>query len=123
MLILYYVLFCSYTKAFRIDIVILKVVKCQEQHLTKISSVILMSHLEAMRGLFWDGPCNFEPQSDDKDDNQAGTPSPNFHATPTGEHLATMDDLTCNRPHTRWIFSGIGFRTWSPLAPKPRPYH
>ncbi|GBM95803.1 hypothetical protein AVEN_165503-1 [Araneus ventricosus] len=32
-------------------------------------------------------------------------------------------DLTCNRPHTRRIFSGIGFRTWNPPVPRPRPYH
>ncbi|GBN71404.1 hypothetical protein AVEN_90135-1 [Araneus ventricosus] len=49
--------------------------------------------------------------------------SPNFHATPTGGRLATTYDLTCNRPHTRRIFSGIGSRTWNPPAPKPRPYH
>ncbi|GBN01640.1 hypothetical protein AVEN_36208-1 [Araneus ventricosus] len=48
-------------------------------------------------------------------------PSPNFHATPTGGRLATACDLACNRPHTRRIFSGIGFRTWSPPAPKPKP--
>ncbi|GBM51755.1 hypothetical protein AVEN_175320-1 [Araneus ventricosus] len=41
-------------------------------------------------------------------------PSPNFHATPMGGRLTTTYDLTCNRPHTRQIFSGIGFRTWSP---------
>ncbi|GBN60543.1 hypothetical protein AVEN_171019-1 [Araneus ventricosus] len=28
-------------------------------------------------------------------------------------------DLTSNRPTTRLIFSGIGFRTWSPRAPRP----
>ncbi|GBN63813.1 hypothetical protein AVEN_190365-1 [Araneus ventricosus] len=50
-------------------------------------------------------------------------PSPNFHATPTGGRLTTTFDLTCNRPHTRRIFSGIGSRTWNPPAPKPRPYH
>ncbi|GBM86257.1 hypothetical protein AVEN_264508-1 [Araneus ventricosus] len=50
-------------------------------------------------------------------------PSPNFHTTPTGGRLATMYDLTCNRPHTRRIFSGIGSRTWNPPAPKPGPYH
>ncbi|GBM88142.1 hypothetical protein AVEN_213957-1 [Araneus ventricosus] len=50
-------------------------------------------------------------------------PSPNFHDTPTGGRLATAYDLTCNRPHTRRIFSGIGSRTWNPPAPKPRPYH
>ncbi|GBO37707.1 hypothetical protein AVEN_146541-1 [Araneus ventricosus] len=43
-------------------------------------------------------------------------PSPNFHATPTGGRLTTTYDLTCNRPHTRRIFSGIGSRTWNPPA-------
>ncbi|GBN67026.1 hypothetical protein AVEN_3550-1 [Araneus ventricosus] len=38
-------------------------------------------------------------------------PSPSFHATPTGGRLATTYDLTCNGPHTRRIFSGIGSRT------------
>ncbi|GBM10697.1 hypothetical protein AVEN_7963-1 [Araneus ventricosus] len=41
-------------------------------------------------------------------------PSPNFRATPTGGRLATTYDLACNRPHTRRIFSGIGFRTCDP---------
>ncbi|GBN49481.1 hypothetical protein AVEN_151004-1 [Araneus ventricosus] len=49
--------------------------------------------------------------------------SPYFHATPSGGCLATMYDLACTRPHTRRIFSGIGFRTWNPPSPKPRPYH
>ncbi|GBN87662.1 hypothetical protein AVEN_106019-1 [Araneus ventricosus] len=31
----------------------------------------------------------------------------------------SMYVLTCNRPHTGRIFSGIGFRTWNPKAPKP----
>ncbi|GBM17210.1 hypothetical protein AVEN_6702-1 [Araneus ventricosus] len=43
-------------------------------------------------------------------------PSPNFRATPTGGRLATTYDLACNRPHTRRIFSGIGFRTCDPPA-------
>ncbi|GBN72698.1 hypothetical protein AVEN_122007-1, partial [Araneus ventricosus] len=43
--------------------------------------------------------------------------------TPAGERLAPTYDLTCNRPNTRRIFSGIGFRTWSHPAPKPRPYY
>ncbi|GBL74975.1 hypothetical protein AVEN_243783-1 [Araneus ventricosus] len=30
--------------------------------------IILMSRFEATRGLFWDGPRNFEPWSDDEDD-------------------------------------------------------
>ncbi|GBL92757.1 hypothetical protein AVEN_213694-1 [Araneus ventricosus] len=81
--------------------------------------VILTIRFAATRGLFWDGPRNFEPRSDDEDD----TPSPNFHATPTGGRLATTYDLSCDRPHTRRIFGGIGFRTRNPPAPKPRPYH
>ncbi|GBL83045.1 hypothetical protein AVEN_165278-1 [Araneus ventricosus] len=32
-------------------------------------------------------------------------------------------DLTCNRPNTRRIFSGIGFRIWNPAASRPTPYH
>ncbi|GBM50087.1 hypothetical protein AVEN_223298-1 [Araneus ventricosus] len=43
-------------------------------------------------------------------------PSPNFRATPAGGRLATTYDLACNRPHTRRIFSGIGFRTCDPPA-------
>ncbi|GBM74784.1 hypothetical protein AVEN_38714-1 [Araneus ventricosus] len=68
--------------------------------------VILTSRFEATRGLFWDDPRNFEPRSED--DTTAGTPSPNFHVTPTGGRLATTYHLACNRPHTRRIFSGIG---------------
>ncbi|GBN68776.1 hypothetical protein AVEN_172590-1 [Araneus ventricosus] len=45
-------------------------------------------------------------------------PSPNFHATPTGGRLATTFDLACNRPHTRRIFSGIGFRAFDPPVPR-----
>ncbi|GFU77408.1 ATP-binding cassette sub-family A member 1 [Trichonephila clavipes] len=33
---------------------------------------------------FGDGPCNFEPWSSDEDHTRAGTPSPNYHTTPTG---------------------------------------
>ncbi|GBM00937.1 hypothetical protein AVEN_151392-1 [Araneus ventricosus] len=73
--------------------------------------VKLTSRFEATRGLFWGGPRNFQHRSDDEDDTLVGTPSPNFHATPTRGRLATTYDLICNRPHTRQIFSGIGFRT------------
>ncbi|GBN83449.1 hypothetical protein AVEN_92868-1 [Araneus ventricosus] len=34
----------------------------------KFSLVILTSRFEATRGLFWDGPRNFEPRSDDESD-------------------------------------------------------
>ncbi|GBM25343.1 hypothetical protein AVEN_232473-1 [Araneus ventricosus] len=84
------------------------------------SLVILTSRFEATRGLFWDGPRNFEPGQMTRATPELAPPSPNFHATPTGGRLATTYDLACNRPR---IFSGIGFRTWNPPAPKPRPYH
>ncbi|GBL62988.1 hypothetical protein AVEN_125894-1, partial [Araneus ventricosus] len=57
------------------------------------SLVLLSSHFETTRGLFWDGPRNFEPWSGDEDDAWAGTPSPSFHATPTGGRLTTTYDL------------------------------
>ncbi|GBL76147.1 hypothetical protein AVEN_234432-1 [Araneus ventricosus] len=43
--------------------------------------------------------------------------SPNFNAT-TGGRSATTYDLTCNRPHARRIFYGIGFelRTLRPQS-------
>ncbi|GBN05801.1 hypothetical protein AVEN_88105-1 [Araneus ventricosus] len=69
----------------------------------------ITSRFEATRGLFRDGPRNFEPRSDDEDNTSAGTPSPRFRATPAGGRLATTHDLACSRPHTRRIFSGIGF--------------
>ncbi|GBM34462.1 hypothetical protein AVEN_106705-1 [Araneus ventricosus] len=79
--------------------------------------VILASRFETTRGLFWDDFVILNPGQMTRT-----TPSPNFHATPTGGRLATTYDLACNRPHTRRIFSGIGFRTWNPPAPKPRRY-
>ncbi|GBN18429.1 hypothetical protein AVEN_82145-1 [Araneus ventricosus] len=42
------------------------------------SFIILTSRFEATRGLFVDGPCHFEPSSDDEDDIWTGTPSRNF---------------------------------------------
>ncbi|GBL53795.1 hypothetical protein AVEN_107399-1, partial [Araneus ventricosus] len=62
--------------------------------------VILTSCFEATRGLIGDGSRNFEQRSDGEDDTRAGTPSPNFHATPTGGRLAPTYDLACNRPPT-----------------------
>ncbi|GBM45108.1 hypothetical protein AVEN_251836-1 [Araneus ventricosus] len=96
---------------------------CFESHIFAMifSLIILASRFEATRGLFWDGPRNFEPRSDEEDDISAGLSSPNFRAIPVEGCLATTYDLACNRPHTRRIFSGIRFRA-SP-TPKPRPYH
>ncbi|GBM32952.1 hypothetical protein AVEN_258893-1 [Araneus ventricosus] len=46
---------------------------------------------------------------------------PNFRATPMGGRLATTYHLACNKPHTRRIFSGIGFRTRDLTTGTPRP--
>ncbi|GBN18991.1 hypothetical protein AVEN_43945-1 [Araneus ventricosus] len=43
--------------------------------------------------------------------------SPNFRTTPAGGSLDTAFDLACNRPHTRRILSGIGFRACDPPVP------
>ncbi|GBL81818.1 hypothetical protein AVEN_93563-1 [Araneus ventricosus] len=47
----------------------------------------------------------------------------NFRTTPVGGRLIPTYDLAGNRPNTRDIFSGSGFRAWSPPVPKPRPCH
>ncbi|GFW22555.1 putative DD41D transposase [Trichonephila clavipes] len=39
---------------------------------------------------FGDGPRNFEPWSSDVDDTRAGTPSPNYHTTPTGGRFSSQ---------------------------------
>ncbi|GFV89735.1 hypothetical protein TNCV_827271 [Trichonephila clavipes] len=38
---------------------------------------------------FGDGPRNFEPWLSDVDDTLAGTPSPNYHTTPTGGRFSS----------------------------------
>ncbi|GBN42088.1 hypothetical protein AVEN_25751-1 [Araneus ventricosus] len=58
----------------------------------------MRSNIEATRRLFWDGPRHFEPWLDDEDDTRDGTPSPNFHTTPTGGRLGPICDFACNRP-------------------------
>ncbi|GBN54183.1 hypothetical protein AVEN_97301-1 [Araneus ventricosus] len=82
------------------------------------SLVILTSHFEATRGVFWVGTRNFEPRSDDESDARACAPSPSFRATPAGGRLDIAYYLAYGGPHTWRIFSGIGFRTWNPPAPK-----
>ncbi|GBL78791.1 hypothetical protein AVEN_65329-1 [Araneus ventricosus] len=55
--------------------------------------------MTATRGLFWDGPRNFEPWSDDQDVIGAGHPTtPSFHAISAEKHF-TSTDLTYLRPH------------------------
>ncbi|GBN48056.1 hypothetical protein AVEN_38326-1, partial [Araneus ventricosus] len=87
--------------------------------INQFSLVILKSHFEATRGIFWDRPRNFEPRSDDEDDAVSCLSrmsvchhSPNFRTTPVVGRLTPSYDLTRSRPNTRRIFSGIGFRPW-----------
>ncbi|GFU34504.1 hypothetical protein TNCV_1992441 [Trichonephila clavipes] len=56
---------------------------------------------------FGDGPNNFEPRSSDEDDTGTGTPSPNFHITPTRECLS-FGRCNVRHPPTRRVFSGTG---------------
>ncbi|GFT55151.1 SEC14-like protein 2 [Trichonephila clavipes] len=49
----------------------------------------LPAHLLNFPRAFGDGPRNFELWSSDEDDTSAGTPSPNYHTTPTRGHLSS----------------------------------
>ncbi|GBM14676.1 hypothetical protein AVEN_97186-1 [Araneus ventricosus] len=46
-----------------------------------------------------------------------------YRTTAPWGRLATTSDSKSKWPHTRRIFSEIGFRTLNPLTPKPRPYY
>ncbi|GBN96015.1 hypothetical protein AVEN_110249-1 [Araneus ventricosus] len=87
--------------------------KCRSCYLTMVRNFLVCTIIpgdgglfeksgrKSTRGLFWDGPRNFEPWSDDEDDTWAGTPTPNFHATPAGGRLATTYYLACKQaPYT-----------------------
>ncbi|GBM08625.1 hypothetical protein AVEN_52462-1 [Araneus ventricosus] len=50
-----------------------------------------MSRFEATQGLFWDGPRNFEPLSDDEHDTWTCILSSTFRTTPTGGRLTPYD--------------------------------
>ncbi|GBN48188.1 hypothetical protein AVEN_116256-1 [Araneus ventricosus] len=67
-------------------------------HATKQFSYIYVPFCSNKRVIL-EQPHNFEPRSDDA---WSVSPSPNFRSTQAG---------------------GVGLRTWSPLAPGPRPYH
>ncbi|GBM52780.1 hypothetical protein AVEN_34194-1 [Araneus ventricosus] len=41
-------------------------------------------------------------------------PFRNFRATPAGGRLAIAYDLACSRPHTRKVFSEVGFQACEP---------
>ncbi|GFW80003.1 hypothetical protein TNCV_984121 [Trichonephila clavipes] len=57
---------------------------------------------------FGDGPRNFEPWSSDEDDSGAGTASPNYHGTPAGGCLNSLERFNVHPSTTRWVFSGTG---------------
>ncbi|GBM63692.1 hypothetical protein AVEN_147628-1 [Araneus ventricosus] len=78
--------------------------KHKTHHIAQLSLVISTSRSEATQGLFWDGSRNFEQRSN------GDTPSPNFRTIPEGGRLM------CNKPNTRRIFSGNGFRTLRPRS-------
>ncbi|GFU90480.1 hypothetical protein TNCV_2574131 [Trichonephila clavipes] len=48
------------------------------------------------RGLWGDGPHNFEPWSSDEEDTLAGSPSPNYRIN--GRKFQLSTDLMCIRP-------------------------
>ncbi|GBM69831.1 hypothetical protein AVEN_198538-1 [Araneus ventricosus] len=73
---------------------------------------MLMPRLETSRGIFWSGPRNFEPRSDDEDDTLARTPLSKLPHLTSGRTLGPITyELRCNRPKARRIFSSIEFRT------------
>ncbi|GBM01153.1 hypothetical protein AVEN_27251-1 [Araneus ventricosus] len=77
------------------------------------SLVILTSSFEKTRWLFLDGACNLEPRSDDEDGTWEGT-----RISKIPHHTSDKNDLAFSRPHTRRIYSGIGFRTWNHPPPE-----
>ncbi|GBN55386.1 hypothetical protein AVEN_45462-1 [Araneus ventricosus] len=49
---------------------------------------------------------------------EPATHSPSFRTTPAVDIWPPTYDLACNM--STYVFSGIGFRTWNPPAPKLR---
>ncbi|GBL86006.1 hypothetical protein AVEN_89066-1 [Araneus ventricosus] len=62
-------------------------------------NVILISRFEATRGLFWDGPRNFEPQSDDENDTWA--------SNPLSKLLHPILHMLVGRLSPRWPSTGL----------------
>ncbi|GBN07629.1 hypothetical protein AVEN_115647-1 [Araneus ventricosus] len=84
------------------------------------SLVILRSRFETTRGLFWDGPRNFETQSDDKDDTCADTLPLNFRTTPANGRLTHGVRFNEHQAHMHVGYSdGSGFEYGS-LQPQSR---
>ncbi|GBM54495.1 hypothetical protein AVEN_189529-1 [Araneus ventricosus] len=65
-----------------------------------MEEVRLTSRFEATRGLFRDGPRNFEPRSDDEDDTLAGNPFSKFPLHTDRRRLATAYDSVQQAPYS-----------------------
>ncbi|GFT41067.1 hypothetical protein TNCV_1098301 [Trichonephila clavipes] len=60
---------------------------------------------------FDDEPRNFKPWSCDEDGIIAGTPSPNYNTTSTGEHLSSRQTLRASSPYSAgllWFWARTG---------------
>ncbi|GBO31994.1 hypothetical protein AVEN_244599-1 [Araneus ventricosus] len=62
-------------------------------YFNKPSLVIFTSRFEATRGLFYNGPCHFEPWSDDEDSASTGTRLFKRRTTPAGGRFAPTYDF------------------------------
>ncbi|GBN05681.1 hypothetical protein AVEN_22949-1 [Araneus ventricosus] len=88
----------------------------------------LSLHVEedtATRGVFWDGPRNFESQSDDEDDIWLAPLSPDFRTPPTVERLNYDIKFSVHQVHIRsesLVESGFEPSLRVP-GPKPSHYH
>ncbi|GBM98815.1 hypothetical protein AVEN_46311-1 [Araneus ventricosus] len=83
------------------------------------SLVILTSRVQVTRGLFCDGPRNFEPRTDDKDDSFACIPLfklPHYTSVRTFDFLRMIQRVT---GRTVTIFSEIRFRAWKTSGSEP----
>ncbi|GBO29240.1 hypothetical protein AVEN_5429-1 [Araneus ventricosus] len=89
----------------------------------QISLVTLTSRFEATRGLFWRDLVILNRGWITGNAPELAAPCAGFHTTPTGGLLLPAYFLTCNRTYTQHIFGKLGFRTWSPAATGPAPYH
>ncbi|GFW97461.1 hypothetical protein TNCV_4991371 [Trichonephila clavipes] len=66
------------------------------KHVSCTSSMLESNYTRA----FGNGPRNFEPWSNDVNDTCAGTPSPNYHTTPTGGRFSSRQIYRASLPYT-----------------------
>ncbi|GBM35348.1 hypothetical protein AVEN_90669-1 [Araneus ventricosus] len=82
------------------------------QNKIHFSLVALTFRLSVTRGLIWDGPRNFESQSNDKDGVSAG---PTLSRTAPVVRLLTAANLTCTAV-LRVIVMQSGLKSTSPVV-------